>query len=99
LIFITMWLWNSISRLTVLLFGFALIVLSAMDIYLLQILSKMAKHTPSMLDDKIFSSEISVALYLLPALFAGIGINVLSHILITHLTEAENRFDRKHPGQ
>jgi hypothetical protein len=56
----------------------------------------MAKHTPSMLDAKIFSSEISIALYLMPALFAGTGINVVSHILITHLVEAESRFEKKH---
>ncbi|MGA7594489.1 MAG: hypothetical protein WCA64_04755 [Gallionella sp.] len=98
LIYGTMWLRRSISKRMVLLFGFVLIVLSGMDIYLLQILSEMAKHTPSILDDRIFSSEISVALYLLPALFAGTGINVVSHIMINHLTEAETRFDRKHSG-
>jgi hypothetical protein len=96
LIYGTMWLRRAISRGTVLIFGFVLIVISGMDIYLLQILSSMAKHSPSMLDDKIFSSEISVALYLLPALFAGTGINVVSHILINHLNEAESRFDKKH---
>lgn len=101
LIYGTMWLRHAISRGTVLIFGFVLIVLSGMDIYLLQILSSMAKHSPSMLDYKIFSSEISVALYLLPALFAGTGINVVSHILINHLNEAESRFDIKHsrPGK
>jgi hypothetical protein len=98
LIYGTMWLRRSISRRMVLFFGFLLIVLSGMDIYLLQILSKMARHTSSMLDDKIFSSELSVALYLLPALFAGTGINVVSHIMITHLIDAENRFDRKNSG-
>ena len=101
LIYGTMWLRRAISRSTVLLFGFMLIALSGMDIYLLQILSNMAKHSFSMLDDKIFSSEISVALYLLPALFAGTGINLVSHILINHLNEAESRFDKKHsrPGK
>jgi len=98
LIYGTMWLSHAISRSTVLIFGFVLIVLSGMDIYLLQLLSSMAKHSPSMLDDKIFSSEISVALYLLPALFAGTGINVVSHILINHLNVAESRFDKKHSG-
>jgi hypothetical protein len=74
-----------------------LIVLSGMDIYLLQSLSNMAKLSPSTFDDKIFSSELSVALYLLPAIFAGTGINVLPNILINHLIEAERRFDKKHP--
>jgi hypothetical protein len=54
----------------------------------------MAKLSSSMFDDKIFASEISVALYLLPAIFAGTGINVVSHILINHLIEAETRFER-----
>jgi hypothetical protein len=98
LIYGTMWLRRAISRGTVLIFGFVLIALSGMDIYLLQILSSMAKHSSSLLDDKIFSSEISVALYLLPALFAGTGINLVSHILINHLNEAETRFDKKHSG-
>ena len=92
-----MWLRCAISRGTVLFFGFVLIVLSGVDIYLLQILSNMAKLSSSAFDDKIFSSEISVALYLLPAIFAGTGINVISHILINHLIEAETRFEKKHP--
>ncbi|MEO6974384.1 MAG: hypothetical protein ABI144_00755 [Gallionella sp.] len=96
LIYGTMWLRRAISRSTVLVFGFVLIILSGMDIYLLQILSSMAKHSPSMLDDKIFSSAISIALYLMPALFAGTGINLVSHILISHLAEAESRFEKKH---
>ena len=100
LIYGTMWLRHAISRSTVLFFGFMLIVLSGVDIYLLQILSNMAKLSSSMFDDKIFASEISVALYLLPAIFAGTGINVVSHILINHLIEAETRFEKKHlkPG-
>ena len=97
LIYGTMWMRRSISRGTVLFFGFMLIVLSGLDIYLLQILAGMAKLSSSRLDDKIFSSEISVALYLMPAFFAGTGINVVSHILINHLTEAEKRFEKKHP--
>jgi hypothetical protein len=60
----------------------------------------MAKLSPSAFDDKIFSSEIAVALYLLPAMFAGTGINVVSHILINHLIEAEKSFDKNNskPG-
>jgi hypothetical protein len=44
----------------------------------------------------IFSSELSMALYLLPAVFAGIGVNLLSHVLIGHLNEAEQKFDQEH---
>ena len=84
---------RSISRKTVLLFGILLISLSAINVFLLQILKVMAKNTPSLLDDKIFSSEISVAFYLIPAIFAGIAVNIISHILIDHLKEAERKFD------
>lgn len=90
-------MWKSaISRKTVLLFGCILIAISGASIFLLQRLAEMAKLSPALLDDRIFVSELSVALYLLPALFAGIGINTISHILISHLAEAEKRFDRKH---
>jgi hypothetical protein len=57
----------------------------------------MAKLTPSLADDKIFVSEVSIALYLLPAMFGGIGINLLSHVLISHLYSAEKRFKKEHP--
>jgi hypothetical protein len=43
----------------------------------------------------LFVSEVSVALYLLPLLFAGVGMNLISHILISHLEDAEKRFDRE----
>lgn len=95
---IMMWK-KSISRITVLLFAVTLIVIAGGNVFLLQLLRKMASATPSLLDDRIFSSEISVALYLIPAIFAGIGINLISHIVISHLTEAERRFDREQGRQ
>lgn len=88
---------RAISRITVLLFGFSLVVLAGVDVYLLQALAAMAKVTPSLVDDSIFVSELAVALYLFPAMFAGIGINMISHILINHLTLAERQFEREHP--
>ena len=87
---------QAISRKTVLLFGIILIAISGVNVILLQRLAEMAKASPSLLDDRIFASELSLALYLLPALFAGIGVNIMSHILISHLTEAERKFDRVH---
>jgi hypothetical protein len=87
---------QAISRRTVLLFGIILIAISGTGIFLLQRLAEIARTSPSLFDNVIFASEISVALYLLPALFAGIGINILSHVLISHLADAERRFDRKH---
>lgn len=86
---------RAISRATVLFFGCVLIVLSGVDIFLLQRLKSISIATASLLDDAFFSSEISVALYLLPAVFAGTGLNMISHILIRHLVEAERRFDRE----
>jgi hypothetical protein len=87
---------KAISRKTVLLFGVILIALSGINVLLMQRLAEMAKMSPSLLDDRIFASELSVALYLLPAVFAGIGVNLMSHILIGHLSDAERQFDREH---
>ena len=74
-----------ISRYTVLLFGLALILLSALDVFLLQHLENAARATQSLLDDKVFASEFSLALYLLPLLSAGVGVNVFSDVLLNHL--------------
>ena len=62
---------RAISRNTVLLLGVVLIVLSGIDIYLLQRLAELARHSPSVFDDVVFTSEIAMALYLLPALSGG----------------------------
>ena len=88
---------KAISRQTVLVLGLALIVIAGVDIYLLHGLVAEAKQTPSLADDTIFSSEISLALYLLPAMFGGIGINVISHVLVRHLDDAERAYRQQHP--
>jgi len=88
---------RAISRYTVLVFGVALVVIAGLDVYLLQSLAASAKLTPSVADDAVFLSEISLALYLLPAMFGGIGINLISHVLVNHLVEAQKRFREKHP--
>jgi hypothetical protein len=56
----------------------------------------MAKLSASFIDDALFASELSLALYLLPALFGGIGINLVSHVLVNHLVQAEKRFKSEH---
>ena len=86
---------RAVSRPTVLLFGFTLLGIAGFDIYLLQSLAAMAKLTSSLADDAVFLSEVSVALYLLPAMFGGIGINLVSHILVKHLVEAEKQFENE----
>jgi hypothetical protein len=88
---------KAISRSTVLFFGIALIVLAGTDVALINILLASAKHTLSILDARFFASQLKIALYLLPALFAGIGINVVSHILVSHLVSAEKKFAQEHP--
>ena len=88
---------QAISRRTVLVLGFSLVAIAAVNVYFLQRLATTAAVTPSLADDVLFVSELRVALYLLPALFAGLGINVISHVLTTHLAEAEKRFGEQHP--
>jgi MFS family permease len=98
-IYVLMLVKRAISRRVVLAFGLILIVLAGVDVYLLQGLASSAKTTPSLFDDAVFLSELSVALYLLPAMIGGIGVNVVSHVLISHLVDAEKRFDKEHPEQ
>lgn len=83
-----------ISRPTVFCFGVILIALSGANLFLLQRLSALAARSPALWDNKMFNSELSMALYLLPVVFAGIGVNVISHILISHLGDAEKLFDQ-----
>ena len=93
-------LWKrTMSRAMVMLFGIALIVLSGVDVALLQSLDSAAKLTESVIDDQLFASEISIALYVLPAVLAGIGTNIVSQLLIKHLEDLEKQFDREHPDE
>lgn len=87
---------RAISTRSTLLLGFALVAIAALDVYFLRILSSAAKATPSLADDAVFLSEISLALYLLPVMFGGIGVNVISHVLVKHLDEANRRFIEEH---
>lgn len=82
-----------VSRHHVLAVGLLLVAIAGVDIYLLQALKRRARETPSTADDVIFDSEITVGLYVLPALLAGIGVNVASHVVIQHLSDAQRRFD------
>ncbi len=95
-LYVVMLVKRAISRHTVLILGLTLVVIAGVDVYLLQRLAVMAKESTSLLDHAIFFSEVSLALYLLPALCGGIGINVVSHVLVRHLVEAEKRFEKDH---
>jgi hypothetical protein len=88
---------RAISRVTVLVLGLVLVAISGLDVYLLQRLENEAKATPSLADDRLFQSELTFALYLLPLLFAGVGVNMVSHVLIEHLAEAERKYDEEQP--
>jgi hypothetical protein len=83
---------RAISRTTVLLLGFTLLAIAGLDVYFLQSLARMAKATLSVTDDTIFVSEVSFALYVLPVMFGGVGVNIISYILVSHLAAAERRF-------
>ncbi|HTN93369.1 MAG TPA: hypothetical protein VMJ33_02190 [Gallionella sp.] len=87
---------KAISRKSVLGFGLLLIAIAGICVYLLQRLNVIAKTSPSSFDDRIFASEISIALYFLPLLFAGVGVNLISDILIRHLNDAERKYDQEH---
>jgi hypothetical protein len=78
-----------ISRGHVLAVGLLLVAMAGFDVYLLQILKRQSVQTPSTADDAVFNSEITLGLYLLPALLAGIGVNITSHVLLQHLSDAE----------
>lgn len=84
---------RAVSSGTVLALGLLLTVLAGVDVFLLQSLSHLAAKTPSVADDAVFLSEVTVALYVLPVLFGGVGVNLVSHVLVRHLTQAERRFE------
>jgi hypothetical protein len=88
---------RAFSRNAVLVFGLALVFVAGLDVYLLKSLSAMARLTPSLVDDDLFLSEVSLALYLLPAMFGGIGINVMSDVLLRQFVEIEGELEKKRP--
>lgn len=90
---------RAISPRTTLALGFALVAIAGLDVYFLQILASEARLTRSLADDAVFVSEVSLALYLIPVMFGGIGVNVISHVLVRHLDKANRRFEQAHPGR
>lgn len=89
---------RSIARVTVLLLSLCLILVAGLDLALVSILRDIAVGSSSSLDDRLFVGELRIALYLLPATFAGTGVNMISHLLIEHLTRAEKRHDHGERG-
>jgi hypothetical protein len=72
-----------------------LIVLGGIVAVLLQMLATRVKATPEIGDDMIFASEFSIALYILPLLLAGIGMNLLTRVLNDHVIFVELADERK----
>lgn len=89
---------RALTRRTVLVMASCLIALSGVDVVPLQSLLQSAGPAPLLLDDRLFTGEQSVALYLFPAVLAGIGVNLMSHVLIRHPGKAERRFQREYAG-
>ena len=95
-IFVTLFVRREFSKRTVLVFGLLLVGLAALDIFLLHALSVSARKTVSLADDLVFASELRIALYLLPAAFGTLGINMVSHVLMHFLKQKELRFEAHH---
>ncbi|MGJ7501947.1 hypothetical protein ACSFBF_16445 [Variovorax sp. ZT5P49] len=92
-IFVTLFVRREFSKKAVLAFGLLLIVLAGVDIFVLRALSLKVQATPSLADDIVFSSELSIALYIIPAAFGTFGLNMVSHVLMHYLKQKEARFD------
>lgn len=92
-IFVTLFVRREFSKATVLAFGLLLIVLAGVDIFMLRALALEAPATPSLADDVVFSSELSIALYIFPAAFGTFGLNMVSHVLMHYLKKKEALFE------
>jgi len=81
---------RAVSRASVLLLGVALVFIAAVDVFLPHGLQNAAAHNISDLDD-FLDSEVTLGLYLIPALFGGVGIDLVSTIIRQHLLHIERR--------
>lgn len=88
---------RAISPGTTLLLGVTLVTVAAVDTGLLHSLASGAASTVTRLDD-VFASEMAIGLYLVPALFGGVGIDLISTVLRNHLQAAEHRYRSGHKG-
>lgn len=101
-IFIALIRKRRIARATVCALGIVLVLIAGADAILLQRLSAKAKATPGLDDDGVFASEFSIALFILPLFIAGVGVNMVSHVLGQHLIIAELEYDKdkgERPGR
>lgn len=80
-----------------LLLGITLVAIAGFDVVFLHRTAIVARAALSPAQDIVFGSEISFALYLFPLMFGGIGVNIVSHVMVSRLISAEKRFAREHP--
>jgi hypothetical protein len=75
----------------VLLLGITLVAIAGFDVIFLHHTAVAARAALSPAQDIVFGSEISFALYLFPLMFGGIGVNIVSHVMVSRLISADQR--------
>lgn len=92
---------TDLSPLHVFTFGLILTGIAGLDVYVLQALASASRLTPSLVDNAVFNSAVSLSLYVLPVLFGGVGINLISTVLSGRLLDVGERGERQHlhPGR
>ena len=88
-IFVTLFVRREFSKVTVLAFGSLLILLAGVDIFLLRALANMARATPSLADDLVFSSALSIARHQAPAQQPSAGAPARPHALPVRRTRTQ----------
>ncbi|MCI0475722.1 MAG: hypothetical protein L0Y55_05705 [Anaerolineales bacterium] len=66
-------------------FALLLILLAGVDVLLLQQLENVARTTSSLMDDSIFLSGYSLALYILPLVLGTLGSDLLAHVIKAYI--------------
>lgn len=69
----------------ILLFALLLIALAGTDVLLLRQLESIARKTPDLMDDRVFLSQYSLALYILPLVSGTLGSDLLAYVVTAHI--------------
>ncbi len=94
MIFITVIRKRRLKRAHVLFIGLVLVILAGTDVILLRQLEILARETSNLMDDTLFLSEHSLALYVLPLVSGALGTDLLSHIITSRLVIAEHETEK-----
>jgi hypothetical protein len=65
-IYVTLLFQRVVSRATILMVGLTLVAISGVDLFLPQRRQTMSKLTPSLLDDAVFNSEVTIGFFCCP---------------------------------